>query len=463
MASEPPSGGRFRSAPRCVNPVPRGALPFPHYPAPKRPTERVPFLDRPFAVDPESLAVWELSEGSPLPETDGVKVNYPWFHLERPNGLCLSVTRACNLACRYCFVMNRPELREGTMTPETALKAIKLCDRSATSISFFGGEPLLQFEMIKSVVEMAEWMCELPTFHLTTNATLIDDAKAEFLEQHGVAVLVSLDGPPEIHNRNRPLAARRGGRSSYELTMAGLETLRRHGLSPRVTVRSTYTKECPDIAAQLEHLNDLCDQGFAGHVAVEPVSSSEASCVDPRVAATLGFTEEEARGLWEQYRRAFRWALDRVKARKRVRWHHLNHFAWRVVTRNPSPSECGAGKGYIGIDPQGRIFACHREPGQPIGHVDLGVDEQARAIWLENRLHLRRKCPTCWCRFICGGGCRAESLEHEEDYTRPYGAACVILQMVIAQTIELLSGLTDAQLRLLVKSDGPGVTPHGPA
>jgi sulfatase maturation enzyme AslB (radical SAM superfamily) len=95
--------------------------------------------------------------------------------------------------------------------------------------------------------------------------------------------------------------------------------------------------------------------------------------------------------------------------------------------------------------------------------VDLGVDEQARAIWLENRLHLRRKCPTCWCRFICGGGCRAESLEHEEDYTRPYGAACVILQMVIAQTIELLSGLTDAQLRLLVKSDGPGVTPHGPA
>lgn len=451
---------------RCLNPTRDRARQLPWFPADRRTAEVVPLVDGSFAIDPESLAIWELTAGEPLPQTEGIKVNYPYVHLERPTSICLTVTRACNLRCRYCFVKNRPDMQhDGTrMSVETGLKALRFCDPVNTSISFFGGEPVLEFDTIKAIVATAEWMCTGPGFHLTTNATLIDDEKAEFLAEHMFSVLASLDGPPDLHNLYRPLAPQQqSGSESYELTLAGLEVLRRHGVAERMTLRSTFTKQHPDIAGQLEHLNELCDEGLGGHVAVEPVSSSEASCIDPSIGTALGFSGDEAFALQDEYARAFDWALERARAGKHVRWHHLNQFAWRFLNRSPSPCECGAGKGYIGVDPKGRVFACHREPDLPIGHVDLGFDEQIRAKWVDNRLYLRQPCCDCWCRFACGGGCRSESFEHERDLSRPYGATCAIQQIIIANTIRLLSQLSEQERPFVVKTDLSAATTPLPA
>lgn len=143
----------------------------------------VPFNTEEFVTDPESLKVWELGDGE-LPACEGFRLNFRANLMARPKAVCLSVTRACNLRCRYCYVQNRPDIEGGSMSVETAEKGIKLCHPKGTSISFFGGEPLLRFDMIREVVERAERMCEKPRFHVTTNGILLDDEKAQFLLAH---------------------------------------------------------------------------------------------------------------------------------------------------------------------------------------------------------------------------------------------------------------------------------------
>lgn len=438
---------------RLLNEAATQRFPYPTFPTEKEDAVAVPFLKEPFVIDPESMKVWQLTGAGPVPKTDGFRVNFSYMGVDRPEALSLAMTRACDLRCRYCFVHNRPDIQDGNMSVETALKGIKLCNPRGTSISFFGGEPLLRFEAIKAIVEHVRWMCENPNLHMTTNGVLLDDAKADFFALHGFNFIVSLDGPPEVHNYNRPLASgEHEDSTSYDLTLKGLSVLKRHDLNATVTLRSTFTKDCVRIAERLAHLNDLCDQGLAGHVAVEPVSSSEASCIDPAIGGTLGFSGSDALKLRRHYEEAFEWALQRARSGKEVRWHHVNQFAQRILLRRPGPSECGAGKGYIGIDPEGRIFACHRETGKAIGHVDTGFDERVRACWLDNRLFVRQNCPDCWCRFICGGGCRADSVVHQGDIRPPYVTGCTIFQIMIAYTIRLLSELTEEQQRLVAGS-----------
>lgn len=439
---------------RVVNPAKPGGPDGPRLPAEKREAVRVPFVDEHLAIDPESLKVWELRGDGPLPKTDGFRVNVPCPRMNRPTSVCLSVTRDCNLRCRYCYVHNRPDIQGGSISVEDGVSAIKLCQPKGTSISFFGGEPLLHFDVIKGIVAEAERFCESPRFHVTTNGILLDDEKAGFFKEHGFTFIVSIDGPPHVHNLNRPLVRQDGiAGDSYALTIEGLGVLRRHEVAEKVTLRSTYTKDCACIAERVAHLNDLCEQGLGGHVSVEPVSSSESSCIDPRVGEALGFSTADALALQDEYKRAFDWALERAAYGKRTRWHHLNHFAERVISRRPKASECGAAMGYMSVAPDGAIFACHREAGAPIGHVARGLDERTRACWLDNRLFVRRDCPDCWCRFICGGGCRADSVVHGGDISVPYATACAIMQIVIANTIRVLSKLDEEQ-QTLVTRDG---------
>jgi uncharacterized protein len=449
------SGGHDReggSGHRLLNPTKAGASRIPCVAGPRGEPVPVPFVDEALVIDPESLKVWELRDGGPLPETDGVRVNAPCAHISKPRAVCLSVTRACNLACRYCYVHNRPEIRGGHLSVETAVKAIKLCDLKGTRISFFGGEPLLRFDVIREVVAEAERICEKPRFHVTTNGVLLDDEKACFFAEHGFSFIVSLDGPPDIHNYNRPLAKSNCVHiHSYGLTLEGLKALKRHGVAGRVTLRSTYTKDSIHLRERLAHLNDLCDWGYGGHVSVEAVSSSEASCIDPHVGQVIGFDLAGALRLRGAYREAFDWALERARSGRHARWHHLNHFAERILSRSPALSECGAAKGYISVAPEGELFACHREAGRPIGHADQGIYESQRTHWMENRLFARQSCPDCWCRHICGGGCRADSVVHVGDIAVPYGTSCTIAQVIIANVIRLLSRLTPHEQRFVRK------------
>lgn len=339
-----------------------------------------------------------------------------------PKALVLSLTRDCNLGCRYCYVKGRPR---STMTAEVVRRALELLRAPGPwRLGFFGGEPLLAWGLLEEAVGLARERATRAgvglRFNLTTNGTLLSDKHARFLAENGFSLIVSLDGPRELHDAERKSFS--GG--SFEAALEGLQVASRAGLSGRITLRATFPLERPALRARLEFLNELADRGLAGGVSVEPAWPPRGR------AAPLGHLAAE-------YLDAARWALKRLELGRPVRFHHLEKPLERILLLRPAGSECGAAFGYVGVAPEGQIYACHKEYGGPIGDVWNGISERARFPWRENRWWGRSCCARCWARNICGGGCRAESVQHEGDISRPWGPACAARRFQIRSALYL--------------------------
>jgi uncharacterized protein len=128
----------------------------------------------------------------------------------------------------------------------------------------------------------------------------------------------------------------------------------------------------------------------------------------------------------------------------------------RLAGRAHAPSECGAGCGYAAVGPDGTVYACHREGPSRIGHLDSGIHEAARAAWADNRLYARRGCMECWARWLCGGGCRIDSLERSGDISVPEAASCVFKRTFAEEAVWLISELTEEELGRALMSPRPG-------
>ncbi len=334
------------------------------------------------------------------------------------------------------------------MTLETARKALDLLEPPGPwRVGFFGGEPLLAWDLVREATELARARADrLGTrvrFSITTNGTLLDEERARFLAEHGFSLIVSLDGPKELHDRERvyntnndaqdtqdgvrrehpvdPVHPCLRGRGSFERVRRGLDAAAAAGLGARTTLRATFPLTRPALAERLEFLNALADSGLARAVSVEPAWPAPS---DIRDGVQLG-------ALPSEYLAAARWAVERLRAGRRVRYHHLQKALERVLLRRPAGTECGAGFGYLEVAPSGEIHACHKETGGAIGHVGSGVSERLRAPWRENRRYARRGCDACWARNVCGGGCRAESIEHTCDIARPWPVECAAKRLQV--------------------------------
>lgn len=384
----------------------------------------------------------------------------------RPHMLVFNLTHRCNLACDYCFVQNyypqavdsRPKtegnnspspqpspngrgnkgdglqptaysLKPMTMPPAVALRALSLfAPRRDMQISFFGGEPLLAWETLVLTAEAAKALAAhsglKARFHVTTNGTLLDEQKARWLAGNGFSMIVSLDGPPEIHDAYRRFAHDAAG--SFDATMRGLEAVRRFPrLAMRTTLRGTFTADCVDLLKRVAFLNDLCDCGFAGNVSVEPASLVTEGCAALPQGHPQALRPCDMRRLRGEYDALADWWLERWRAGRKARFFHFAKMLERLEKRRPACSDCGAGWGYMCVNPAGELHACHRE-GNPIGDAWKGISEAARAEWLDNRYYARQKCPTCWARNICGGGCRKDSWDKSGDIRQPDALACAI-------------------------------------
>jgi uncharacterized protein len=309
------------------------------------------------------------------------------------------------------------------MTREVARRALRLLKPPGPwRVSFFGGEPLLAWDLVREATAFAraraaELGAEV-SFSITTNGTLLDRGRAGFLKREGFSLIVSLDGPRGIHDRERRVRGRDGSRGSFDDVLAGLSAAREAGLGARTTLRATFPLARPALRERLEFLNDLADRGFARAVSVEPAWPGRDG------PAPLD-------ALPGEYLDAARWAVARLRSGGRLRFHHLEKALERVLLKAPAGSECGAGFGYLEVAPDGSIHACHKEAGGALGHVDTGVVERLRAPWRESRWYGREACPRCWARNVCGGGCRAESAEHEGALARPWPVACAAKRLQV--------------------------------
>ena len=367
----------------------------------------------------------------------------------------LEVTHACNLACKYCFVRNYYPEQGGMMTMETARRAIDLIPpKSALSVGFFGGEPLLNWKLVKEVcayvADLAAKRGVSKYLHMTTNAILLDDEKIRFLDENGFSLIVSLDGPKDLHNQLRP--AKDSSVNSQQATLAAVRRLKGTSLGRRTTLRSTYTGLGADLVRRLEYLNALIEESCAGHVSVEPCSLNETACLRLPDGHPLSIAPAHYDALKQEYHAAAEWYVAQVRAGKRPAFHHIMKPLERVLYTIHAASECGAGCGYMAVDPAGNLYACHRESKSLIGHLDTGVDEELRAKWKDNRLYARPDCIACPIKYVCGGGCRLDSLERHGDIHKPDPVGCFFRRTMFEAALWVLCELGPEKMRTIVKN-----------
>jgi uncharacterized protein len=321
--------------------------------------------------------------------------------------LSLAVAQKCNLGCTYCYAQQgafggAPK----SMDRETARQAVDLLLRDAAAgerfnLSFLGGEPLVNREVIRAATErgaaLAKERGALLTFSITTNGTLLSPRDAEFFERFGFAVTISIDGSREQHDRLRPF---KGGRGSYDMLLSRVEPLLAAQVAMQVSARVTVTPVNLDLRATLDELVGL---GFHS-VGFSPMLSSPTGrneMGEPELEVMLGQMVE----CGAEFER-------RLAARERYPFMNMVNALREIHKGTHRPYSCGAGAGYLGVSADGDLAACHRFVGDAegaMGDVLTGIDRARQAEWLSLRhVHRQEPCRDCWARYMCGGGCHHE-------------------------------------------------------
>ncbi|HYR43243.1 MAG TPA: quinohemoprotein amine dehydrogenase maturation protein [Terriglobia bacterium] len=365
------------------------------------------------------LEEMEHSEVISRGEVSAVKPKLPGqgFPLQR---IVLNVTNQCNLACTYCYEYSEDKITKTDgkpkfMTRDVAESAIDMLimesgARPSIHVTFFGGETLMNFPLLRSTVEYAKQKCadagKHVEFSLTTNATLLTEQTVDFLAQHKVGVTISIDGNRELNDKMRVFA---DGRGSYDVIVPRIKMLLQRHKTNSIGARVTLSAGVCDVRTIYEHLTS--EVGFYA-VGFSPATANPKrlySIGEAKMENVLGGFEDLA---WE-YRD---WAL----AGRQHGFTNVNDTLKELHTGMSKAYPCGAGLGLLGVGTAGDVSLCHRfvdsDEGK-MGHVKKGgVDHEARNQFLDtHHIGARYDCHTCWARPVCAGGCYHEAFVHYGD------------------------------------------------
>ena len=340
--------------------------------------------------------------------------------------MCLHVAHDCNLRCKYCFAdsgeyMGHREL----MSLETGKKAIDYLikysyGRHNLEVDFFGGEPLMNFDVVKELVAYARSLekehNKLFRFTTTTNGILLTDDKIDFINREMSNVVLSIDGRKQINDRMRP---RVDGSGSYDSIVPKFQHLveeRRHGPFDQYYARGTFTKYNKDFAEDVLHLVDL---GF-DQVSVEPVVS------DPSLPYAL--TEEDLPEIFAEYERLAKIMVERHGTDKDFNFFHFMLDLDQGPCAIKRLRGCGCGNEYVAITPSGEVYPCHQFVGHPewkMGNVyDQSLDYGLKSKFAAATVYGKSECRNCWAKFYCSGGCNANSMQYQGDILKPVPISC---------------------------------------
>jgi uncharacterized protein len=325
----------------------------------------------------------------------------------------MNVTNQCNLSCSYCYEYGEdriatPEGKTKFMSQETARSTVDfLLDQSPgrrmVHLTFFGGETLLNFAVVKSTIEYAKTkaaeMGKYIDFSMTTNATMLTSEIISFLAENNVGVTVSIDGPKESNDRFRVF---HNGKGSYDVIAPKIKELVKVHRSRPIGARVTLTAQVVDVKKIFRHLTD--EMGF-DEVGFAPVTTS------PVRLYAIGNTGLDH--VLDQFTELAGEYLEYALDNKHHGFSNVNDTLQELHQGVSKAYPCGAGLGLLGVAPSGDIGLCHRfvdSPAGKLGHIDTGIDREAQAAHL-NRGHINTKydCHTCWARPVCSGGCYHEA------------------------------------------------------
>ncbi len=354
------------------------------------------------------------------PYTDFVPL---WTKQTVVKALCLHIAHDCNLRCSYCFAGTGEYLgTRSMMSLEVGKKAIDFLiensgNRRNLEVDFFGGEPLMNFDVVKGIVfyarEKEREAQKNFRFTITTNVLLLDEEKRNFINEHMHNVVLSLDGRKQI---NDDVRKRVDGTGCYDRIVPLAKKMVEERKGENYYVRGTFTRKNLDFGADVLHLADL---GFE-QISVEPVVAAKDSGLDIR--------QEDLEEACREYERL---AWEYADRRKNGQWFNFFHF---MVDLEGGPCVakrlrgCGSGTEYLAVTPEGDLYPCHQFVGQQeflLGNLYKGLNENpVRDTFIETNVYTKPECNACWAKFYCSGGCAANAWQFNKDIRVPYDIGC---------------------------------------
>ena len=322
--------------------------------------------------------------------------------------LCLHVAHTCNLNCSYCFAsQGKFHGERALMSFEVGRQAIDFLvahsgGRTNLEVDFFGGEPLMNWQVVKDIVAYARSLeaehHKRFRFTLTTNGVLVDDEVIDFANREMHNVVMSLDGRKEVHDRFRKDYA---GRGSYDVIVPKFQKFAKARGERDYYIRGTYTHHNTDFTRDIFHMADL---GFT-QLSMEPVVCPPD---DP-----CALTEEDMPVLFEQYELLAREMLRREKEGRGFTFYHYMLDLTHGPCIYKRISGCGSGTEYMAVTPWGDLYPCHQfvnDPAYLLGNIWDGVtNEKVRDEFKLCNAYARPECQDCWAKLYCSGGCAANA------------------------------------------------------
>lgn len=359
--------------------------------------------------------------------------------------LCLHIAHDCNLGCKYCFAEEGEyHGRRALMSFEVGKKALDFLvansgNRHNLEVDFFGGEPLMNWEVVKQLVEYGRSLEEPNNkrfrFTITTNGVLLNDEIMDFCNREMSNVVMSLDGRKEVNDYMRP--TRNGHGSSYEITVPKFQKFAKSRAGKDYYVRGTFTRNNLDFSEDVKHFADL---GF-DQMSIEPVVGAEDE--------PYAIRKEDLPKIMEEYDKL---AVEYIKRKKEGRGFNFFHF---MIDLNQGPcvakrlSGCGSGTEYLAVTPWGDFYPCHQFVGQEdflMGNVDTGITRtDIRDEFKLCNVYAKEKCRDCFARFYCSGGCAANSYNFHGTITDAYEIGCEMQKKRIECAIMIKAALADEE------------------
>ncbi len=341
--------------------------------------------------------------------------------------LCLHIAHTCNLNCSYCFASQGHYHGErAVMSYEVGKRALDfLIENSGTrrnlEVDFFGGEPLLNFEVVKDLVKYARSIEKEKgknfRFTLTTNGVLIDDDVIDFANREMSNVVLSLDGRKEIHDRFR---VDYSGKGSFDKIVPKFQKLVEARDGKNYYMRGTFTHANPDF---LEDIKVMLDLGF-NELSMEPVVCAAG---DPSE-----LTDEDIKTVCEQYEKLAELMLERHRAGRPFTFYHY------MIDLKGGPciykriSGCGSGTEYMAVTPWGDLYPCHQFVGDEkyrLGDIYVGVtNKEKQAEFASCNVYAKEECRDCWAKLYCSGGCAANAYHATGSVTGIYKKGCELFK-----------------------------------
>ena len=358
--------------------------------------------------------------------------------------LCLHIAHDCNLACRYCFAEEGEyHGRRALMSYETGKKALDFLVRSSGNrvnleVDFFGGEPLLNWQVVKDLVAYGRSL-EEPChkkfrFTLTTNGVLLNDEILAFVNREMANVVLSIDGRRQIHDLMRP---HRGGQGSYDEVVPKYKKVAESRNQMNYYVRGTFTRNNLDFAEDVKH---LADEGFE-QISVEPVVAADTE--------DYALRREDVPAIFEEYDEL---AREYIRRKKEGKGFNFFHF---MIDLEGGPcvakrlSGCGSGTEYLAVTPWGDFYPCHQFVGQEeflMGNVEEGiVRTDIRDTFKACNVYAKEQCRDCFAKFYCSGGCAANAYHFSGSIDGAYDLGCELQRKRVECAIMIKAALADEE------------------